>query len=128
MKVEKAFQEVRVTMIGINKPDAWVAKTTDEFRGTFNRLIEIMGDIPVGTILYDQARFYAASLKEKFAFSYQSGGLFPELFCVTAIRYFSMLTPPFCFVCNQNIGVHFFQPTSVDAVSQDSVRDFAVVT
>jgi hypothetical protein len=27
-----------------------------------------------------------------------------------------MLTPPFCFVCNQNIGVHFFQPTSVQAI------------
>lgn len=37
---------------------AWVAETTEDFRGIFNRLVEILGDIPVNTIGYDQSRFY----------------------------------------------------------------------
>lgn len=37
---------------------AWVAGTTEDFRIIFNRLVEILGDIPVSTIGFDQARFY----------------------------------------------------------------------
>jgi len=41
---------------------AWVAETTDEFRGIFNRLVEILGDIPVGTIQRSQARLYKETM------------------------------------------------------------------
>ncbi len=41
---------------------AWVAETTEEFRGILNRLVEILGDIPVGTIGFDQARYYKETM------------------------------------------------------------------
>lgn len=41
---------------------AWVAETTEEFRGILNRLVEILGDIPVGTIAFEQARHFKTIL------------------------------------------------------------------
>lgn len=42
---------------------AWVAETTEEFRGIFNRLVEILGDIPVGTIGFSQAQVFKNTLR-----------------------------------------------------------------
>ena len=41
---------------------AWVPGTTKDFRSILNRLVEILGNIPVGTIGFDQARFYKETL------------------------------------------------------------------